>query len=225
MEQTDRITPPYTAFASVKTLVKNLQEHGLPSRVDRSVLGGSFSNAVGSQILTAIKFLRLIDGANHPNDRFKTLTQAYGTDNWGTVLGSILRDAYTPLFSLNLETASPSQFNELFGKTYPGTDDVKRKSITFFLNAARDAGIKISPYIEKNKKPRATPAKKKAPKPASAGDRERGSGHQTQEHDQPPIIQRSTSQVVFDAFDPTEMPPDVQQATLTLLTYLKTKGL
>src|SRR5471032_10442 len=82
----------------------------------------------------------------------------------GLELSKIVHAAYAPIFKLNLEAASPAQFVEQFRATYPGTEDVSRRSQTFFLNAAREAGIKISAFIMRNKKPRSTAAKKRVAK-------------------------------------------------------------
>src|SRR4051812_5484520 len=106
-------TPPYIAFQSIKTLAKDLKEHGLPGRVDRSVLT-NFSGAVASQIMTALKFLHLTDPGGIPTETFRELVKAYGTDDWPRLIGAMLRASYAPLFKLDLQTASPSQFNEAF---------------------------------------------------------------------------------------------------------------
>jgi hypothetical protein len=50
---------------------------------------------------------------------------------------------------------------EKFKATYQGADDVIRKSITFFLNAANDAQIPISSFIMKARKPRSGPSKRR----------------------------------------------------------------
>ncbi len=145
-----------------------MKEHGAaPSRIDRSVLT-SFSGAVGGQVLTMLKFLGLTDDVGHPTDELGKLIKAYDTDAWPAALSEVLRRAYAPLFKLNLETASPNQFNEHFRKSYPAADEVSRKSMTFFLNAMREAGIKISPYIMKGKKPRSVTAKRRTPPKATA---------------------------------------------------------
>ena len=218
----ERVTPPYTSYSSLKTLLKNLKEHGVPSRIDRSVLGNSFSNAVGSQILTALKFLTLVDASSHPLPKMTDLVSAYGTEAWATKLRGVLSSAYDVLFRINLETASPSQFNERFRAVYPGTDDVQRKSMTFFLNAAQDAGVKISPYILKNKKPRAASGRKRTTKTVTDVKTEQ------------PIYasaagfagasNKSPSETLLGFFNPIDMDEQVQGAVWTLIKYFKQKG-
>lgn len=155
--------PPYTAFQSIKTMLAQFKEHALPDRIDRSVLT-NFSGAVGSQILTALKFLRLTDNLGHPTKAMKSLVAAYGTDDYPETLKTVLQEAYAPIFELNLATCSPSQFFEKFKRTYSGADDVIRKSITFFLNAASDAAVPVSSFIMKARKPRVSGAKRRLPK-------------------------------------------------------------
>lgn len=217
-------TPPYTSFSSLKTLIKNLKENGLPSRIDRSVLGNSFSNAVGSQLLTALKFLRLIDGQNHPTSDLKDLVEAHGTDQWAGALQNIIRSAYGPLFQLNLETASPAQFNERFRTAYTGADDVQRKSMTFFLGAAKDAGIVISQYIMKNKKPRSGVTKKRAPKANGGGTSTRESGHEDPPPPKDETTQKTPSEILLSFFNPLEMKKEEQEAVWVLLKYFRAKG-
>jgi len=72
------------------------------------------------------------------------------------------------LLQLDLETASPNQFSERFRAAFPGAEEVQRKSVALFLSAARDAGIKSSEYIMKNKKPHSAPTKKR--NKSSGGD-------------------------------------------------------
>src|SRR5258708_2589078 len=126
------MSAPYVAFQSIKTLAKDLKAHGVPSRIDRSVLG-NFSGSVAKQVVTALRFLGLTDVNNHSTVDLDLLVKAYDTAAWSPTLADVIRTAYAPMFQLNLETATPSQFNEKFRKTYPGADAVMRKQSTFFL--------------------------------------------------------------------------------------------
>src|SRR5229473_5969390 len=161
VEDQKPLSAPYTAFASVKTALSQFKEHGAPSRVDRTVLP-TFSGAVGGQVVTALRFLKLIDNGNNSRPELDQLVAAVGADEWPKALREVLGEAYTALLQMNLETASPSQFTEAFRREYPATEDVSRKQMTFFLNAAREAEIKISPYILRNKKPRTNGVKRRA---------------------------------------------------------------
>src|SRR5882757_971751 len=88
-EDAKQLAAPYTAFSSVKTAATQFKEHGTPSRVDRTVLP-TFSGAVASQVVTALKFLKLIDNNNSAKPALETLVQAVGTDEWAEALRDVL---------------------------------------------------------------------------------------------------------------------------------------
>jgi hypothetical protein len=220
------LAPPYVSYASFKNMVGGFKEHVLPGRIDRSVLG-NFSGIVGGQLLTALRFMGLIDAANHPQDSLRELVSAANTPNWGAQLNRVLHAAYTPLFELNLKAASPSQFSEKFIKTYPGEGSTSRKSMTFFLTAAKDAQIEVSPYIMQNKKPRSGPAKKRAAKNGEAKTTA-NTGRKDPEFkpNLDPIGQttKPLSQQVLDVLDMDKMTEEEVGAVWTLLKYLRKEG-
>lgn len=139
-------TPPYVSYPSFKTLLADLKEHGIPSRIDRSVLS-RFSGIVGTQLLTALRFLKLIDEQSHPMPHLGDLVAALGTQDWNPKMIAVLQEAYAPLFGLDLGNATASHFDEVFRKSFPGSDSVLRKSVAFFLGAAKDGGIIISDRV------------------------------------------------------------------------------
>ncbi len=173
-EAESRLQPPYVSFQSIKTALAQFKEHETPDRIDRSVLT-NFSGAVGSQILTALRFLGLTDHDGRPTVQMKKLVAAYGADDWPSELEAVLEDAYAPIFELSLATCSPSQFIEKFKGTYKGAEDVIRKSMTFFLNAASDAQIPVSSFIMKARKPRGPSTKRRPrssePRPSKAEEK------------------------------------------------------
>ncbi len=241
VEDQKPLSAPYTAFASVKTALSQFKEHGAPSRVDRTVLP-TFSGAVGGQVVTALRFLKLIDNGNNSRPELDQLVAAVGADEWPKALREVLGEAYTALLQMNFETASPSQFTEAFRREYPATEDVSRKQMTFFLNAAREAEIKISPYILRNKKPRTNGVKRRArsnepptaapssavwmkatTRAASAGRKGGGLGAGGPDfHVQPT---QKPSAMLLEHFAPNEMDERTQEAIWTLIKFFKGKEL
>lgn len=191
--------------------------------------------------MTALRFLKLIDQNNNARPELEALVQAVGTDEWPMTLLGVLKTAYAPLFALNLETAFPSQFNELFRREYPGAEDVSRKAMTFFLNAAREADIKISPYILRNKKPRTNGAKRRALRapesptaaPAAPGWMRTAAAMATSHRKggappsppPPPLPEQKPSAMLLEHFAPNEMDERTQDAVWTLIKYFKGKDL
>ena len=84
--------------------------------------------------------------------------KAHGDGHWPETLLELLRQEYAPMFAIDLETATPSHFNEAFRKAFPAADAVVQKCVTFFLYAANDAGVKISGRVLKGRKPRSLDA-------------------------------------------------------------------
>jgi Family of unknown function (DUF5343) len=228
-EETGRgIMPPYAPFPSLKNFVQNAKQQGLANRIDRSVLT-NFSGSAQTQLITSFRFLGLIDSKGHPTDRMVALVGAGETEQWSVALATLLRAAYPLLFEgFDLATASPNQFNERFRNAFPGADSVQRKAVTFFLAAAQDAKIPVSPHITKNKKPRAV----------SSSSRRRGRTATTRVSAEPVRTDPAGTAVngawaanpkapnayeLLAVFDPSDMSPDEQAAVWTLIQYLKRK--
>lgn len=219
-------TPPYIAFQSLKTLASDMKEHGLPGRIDRSVLT-NFSGAVASQIMTALKFLGLTTHDNKPTPLLNELVTVHATDKWPSVVARVLREAYEPVFRLDLQSASPNQFTETFRRAYPAKDEVLRKCITFFLNAARESDIAISPYIMKNKKPRSAPTRRRGGRPNGGAGQTRDDSSLSPPPPPPPsgsTPQKRVSEALFDAIDLENMSEEERKAAWSVLQWLKMKG-
>jgi hypothetical protein len=216
-------TPPYTSYRTLKTFIEDLREHGVPSRIDRSVLT-RFSGVVGSQLMHALRFLGLIEDHGRPTQRLKELVSAHGAGHWPEKLLELLRQEYAPMFAIDLETATPSHFNEAFRKAFPAADAVVQKCVTFFLYAANDAGVKISGRVLKGRKPRSpTPRRKHAPAHPPAKESEAGpAGPQP---DAWHIEGKKPSEILLMHLDPNEMDDEQQAAVWTLLKYFKAMGL
>jgi Family of unknown function (DUF5343) len=212
-------TPPYTSYRTFRTFIEDLREQGVPSRIDRSVLT-RFSGVVGTQLLHALKFLGLIQEEGRPTVVLVDLVNAYGAADWPDRLLELIRQNYAPMFAIDLETATPSHFNEAFRKAFPAADAVVQKCVTFFLYAASDAGIKISARVLKGRKPRSAPPRKRLAPPAA----------ETREPARPePAAPRSEakkpSELLLAHLDPSVMDDDQQAAVWTLMKYFKARGL
>lgn len=139
-------TPPYVSYGQFKSLLRRLQRDGIPARLDYSIIS-HLSASSQIQTLLALRFLGLIDVDGRPASALPGLVSAVDREPWATLLGLLLRQAYAPLFGLALETATAVQLTNEFQAHYHGTNSVLRKSRTFFLHGARDAGIDLSPYL------------------------------------------------------------------------------
>jgi hypothetical protein len=210
-------TPPYTSYRTFRTFIDDLREHGVPSRIDRSVLT-RFSGVVGAQLTHALRFLGLIEDEGRPTERLRELVKAEDAGRWPETLLELLRQEYAPIFAIDLETATPSHFNEAFRKAFPAADAVVQKCVTFFLYAAKDAGVKVSGRVLKGRKPRSLTPRRRPAAPSPARALEASSS-------QPRIDGGKPSEFLLAQLDPKEMDDEQQAAVWTLLKYFRARGL
>lgn len=144
--------PPYVSYRTFRNFVDGLQL-GMPSRIDRSYWGDKLSGSNGTQLITALRFLGLLDSDGIPQTRLKQLVSARGTQK-AEILKQVAYTAFSFLAGrlLDPQTATYAQLEEAFYNNYQVTGDVARKCIKFFLNLESDAGIILSPFIVKKSK-------------------------------------------------------------------------
>lgn len=161
--------PPYISYRTFLNFLDGLKE-GIPSRIDRSYWGDKFSGSTGTQLVSALRFLRLIDNSNTPTSLLRQLVTNKDEQRTHT-LQLICNDAYVFLLgsTFDPEKATYSQLNEVFHDMYQVTDDVARKCIKFFIQIAQNAEIPLSPFIlKRSRKMRTSTASKRTPKNTGA---------------------------------------------------------
>jgi hypothetical protein len=143
-EKEPKRTPPVLAWRTMQNFFRSLKQ-GVPSRIDRSVMR-SQSGAGQTQIIHALKYLGLIDEAGIPSPKLAHLVNSEGAEHQ-KALREVLTAAYPFLrdSGFNLKNATYNQLAEKFQKV--ATGDTVRKCMTFFIPAAKEAGIEMSSYI------------------------------------------------------------------------------
>lgn len=117
----------------------------MPARIDRSVWGPRVSGSTGIQLMTALRVLELVDDDGRPTEDLEHLTGLDG-DERRAALTSLLRLHYRPVFELDLPRATRAQFREAF-RSFGAKEGVLAKCEAFFIRAAQDAGLELSPYV------------------------------------------------------------------------------
>jgi len=160
--------PPYVSYRTFRNFLDGLQVGGMPARIDRSYWGDRLSGTTGTQLISALRFLNLVDASGLPTNRLKMLVAARGPQR-NELLRQVTFEAFAPLMKAGLDpqNATYSQLEEIFHDNFGLSGDVSRKCIKFFIMLAGDAGVHLSPFITRRlKSPRTgTNAKnaKKAP--------------------------------------------------------------
>jgi hypothetical protein len=139
--------PPYVPYRSFRNFTDSLKQ-GIPSRIDRSVMP-SMSGALQGQLTTALRYLKLVTAGGHPTPVLPQLVNSEGHER-AKVLRGVLLSAYPFLFEregFDLMGATPKLLEEQFAHAGAsgGTID---KCVNFFLAAAKDAELSLSPHLK-----------------------------------------------------------------------------
>lgn len=137
--------PPYVPYKTLRNFFDGLKVN-IPSRIDRSVMP-SMSGALQSQLLAALRYLGLVSEKGIPTQLLTSIVNSEGVLRQ-RVLAEMLTNAYPFLFKgFDLSRATTRQIEEQFSNAGAGGETV-RKCIAFFMGAAKDAEISVSPHIK-----------------------------------------------------------------------------
>ncbi len=142
--------PPYLSYKTLTNFISGFKAAGLPDRIDRTVMSGQ-SGATQSNLIQSLLFFNLIAEDGTPSTELAKLVETEMGDS--TLLKQLITTGYSFVFTsdLNLETATDGQLQEVFRTAGLG-GDTTRKAMTFFVQIAEAAGLKISPHIKSAKK-------------------------------------------------------------------------
>ncbi len=161
-EKSRRLLPPYVSYRSLWNFLDRLHD-AIPARIDRSYWGDKFSGSTGTQLMSALKYLGLIDDEGIPTALLRDLVAARDFQR-DEIMARIVRNSYGFFLdgAVDYKTATYSQFEDLLQSNYRVNSDVARKCIKFFIDMANDARIPLSPFVvKKTRKPRASTGMKR----------------------------------------------------------------
>jgi hypothetical protein len=164
------LSPPYLPYRTLENFIQRLKSGVIPSRIDRSVMS-SFSGSIQAQLITTMRYLNLTNDQGSPTEKLERLVASDGAEKQ-KILNEVLSSSYPFLFNKNvdLNKITFAQISELFIEA-GASGETTKKSIRFFLNATKDAGINLSPHI---KKPRAGAPRKSGSKPKKGPEEKQG---------------------------------------------------
>ncbi len=143
MENDAKTSAPYVPFRTFLNSLDSLASF-MPDQIDSS-LWRSFSGGIKSQLIATLKFMSLISGDGTTTSELREL--ANNSDKRPELLKGILGASYAPIFASDLKKATPAGFDALFRGAYKIEGATLRKAESFFLQAARYAGIELSPLL------------------------------------------------------------------------------
>lgn len=155
--------PPYLAWSTFDGILDQLKATGIPDKIDRSVLVGK-SGGDQSQFLRACRMFGLMDEeSEQPTERMRELVNA---EDRGPLLGQILREAYPSVVALG-NGATQAMLEEKF-REFGIEGDTVRKAIAFYLSAAKQTDIELSPRFQTTR-PGAGGRRKRTPRKSNNG--------------------------------------------------------
>ncbi len=162
MAKTEKDKKKQVAYVPFKTFLSAIEhlEQGVPPLIDRTVWP-NYSGAIQSQLLGAFRFFGLIGDAGEPTETLNKLVNEQASRK--DVLRHLLEKHYPGLMKLNLAKASPGSFNSAI-QQYDISGATLGKASSFFLQAARYAGLPLSPYIRKQSRRASTKRRKRNPR-------------------------------------------------------------
>ncbi len=163
--KSNRRLPPYVSYRTFQNFLEGLQQQGTPARIDRSYWGERLSGSTGTQLIAALRFLNLTDADGIPTLRLKQMVAARGAQR-GEIIKQVTSECYAFILhgSLDPQSATYAQLEEVFHDNYELAGDVARKCIKFFVGLANDAGIPLSPFVTRKSTTRSSPGTKKTVK-------------------------------------------------------------
>lgn len=207
---------PYKTFLSFLT---SLSDTGIPSRIDRSVMG-TMSGGAAYGMLSALKFLRLIDANGMPSDLFIKIVKADEGERQNLV-EIVIRSAFPEFFvgTIDLSTATSGQFDQLMRDLYDVKGATLDRCANFFLASVQDAGLVISPHLKGRKPTSSTSAGRKARKSKASDSNTKNSEitrPRRNESTEAPLEYR-----LVDLLSKAVEEPDVMEAIWTVVKFLK----
>ena len=144
---------PYIPFKTFTGFTDRLHSTATPPIIDGSLLhtmGGSMK----SQLLSALRFMNLIDSNNVVLEPMKTLIKSYKTDSWKNELTGIIMSSYEHVVkNVDVDNGTAQQLDDAFRKYGEVDGQDLEKSVRFYLAALQECGLSYSPHF-KVKRPR-----------------------------------------------------------------------
>lgn len=216
-----KLSPPYATYGSFKAFMNTLRETAVPARIDKSVFGNASGSIIYS-VLNALRFLGLVNANGLPSEEFKALVNASDEDR-KPLMADVLRVGYPVLFGaeIDLQTATAGQFDEAIRTEYEVTGSTIDKIAAFFISAAKEAEIPLSPHLQKRRPIATSSASKKSVRPrkkAAEQAQEKAASPSTSDH--PSGAAKPLEYQLIDLMSEPDIEDDVKSSIWSLVQYL-----
>ncbi len=171
---TKKLAPPYLSWKTFTAYLASMRQ-AIPPRIDKTMMA-KLSGINQTLMMSTLTYLKLIDQNGTPSVLLTQLIDASTPEKrneFQSALRKVLQAGYPFLFDtsgpFDLAKSSPGDFDKKFESEGISGQTV-RKCEAFFIAAAKDAAIKLSPYILDIKRR----GPKKGSSPKQKGTKEKG---------------------------------------------------
>lgn len=162
------IKPPYATYRSFTSLIEDLRGHDvMPGMIDRGFLSKR-SGSEQSALMATLKWFGLTDANGVPTALLREYVGA-NAEAAKALFSEMINSSYSAVTdgTFPLQSATTNMLADKF-REYEISGSTLSKSISFFLSAAKDAGITVSPHAKAPAAPSNVGSKRKAKLPAGA---------------------------------------------------------
>jgi hypothetical protein len=142
-DESQKLLPPYLPYKTLLSSLDNLGQ-GIPPKLDRSIWKNQ-PGTVQSQILSAYKFLGLMNDASGPTESLRELVQHRATP--GVTMKKIIEAKYKAILTHDLSIMTTTMLNSEFETAFGIDGETKKKAVRFFLQAAKANGFTLSKFL------------------------------------------------------------------------------
>jgi hypothetical protein len=143
-ELNNKPTPPYLPYRTFLSSLEKLAE-GVPPKIDRGIWKNQ-TGSIQSLIMGTYRFFGLIDDQSKPTKRLHDLVANRIKPN--DYVKAMLQEKYAEVIKHDLSTMTTALIDEYFENVFGVQADIKRRSVTFFLQAAKAVGLPLSKFLQ-----------------------------------------------------------------------------
>ena len=140
--------PPIVSFSTVTGFIESLKSTTVPPVIDGSLLT-KMSGSVRSSLMSALRFLQMIDRQGITQPRLHELVEYYGTTDWKETLSENFSPAYSEIVEdVDLGKGTANQLYTAFRTKGNVDGQMLEKAVRFYLAFVTETGGTYSPHFK-----------------------------------------------------------------------------
>jgi hypothetical protein len=137
--------PPYVPYRTFLTFLDHLRAIGMPSHIDKSVMT-SLSGGMQSWLKASLRYMKLIDAEDVPDQRLAKLAKAQGDERKALLL-DLFKSSYAFLDGqIDLKNTTPQKLRTAIVDLGAQGETVE-KIMAFMIAMAKDASVPLSKLL------------------------------------------------------------------------------